>query len=115
MRQNRCYCRMWWRISRIGSSRSSLILFFVLTLTFSLISAGILNANTTVGMAAYAKKSKRPFEEKNNDGVGGSSGKSGDSGGGGSDSKDKKNNDQGTNDNERQHQVKPQKTGRERK
>ncbi len=34
------------------------IAFFTLTLTFSLISAGILNANTIVGMAAYAKKSK---------------------------------------------------------
>ena len=98
----------------IGRDSSFLVLLFVLTLTFSLISAGILRANPTVSMAAYAKKSKKPPEENSNDGSGGSSGKSGDSGGG-SDSKDKKNNDQGTNDNERQHQVKPQKTGRERK
>jgi hypothetical protein len=33
------------------------MVFFILTLAFSLTSAGILNANTTIGMAAYAKKS----------------------------------------------------------
>jgi hypothetical protein len=92
-------------------SYSLFIAFSILTLAFSLISAGIFNANTTVGMIAYAKKSKKPSEENSNDGGGGeSSDKSGDSSGG-SDSKDKKNNDQGTNDNEQQ--LGPPKTDEE--
>jgi len=99
----------------INSTRcySFFVIILVLTIVFSLISVSILKANTTIGMAAYAKKSKKPSEENSNDG-GGSSGKSGDSGGGGgggSDSKDKKNNDQRTNDNEQQQQVKPPKIG----
>jgi succinate-acetate transporter protein len=45
---------MWGSVS--NRSCRLFIAFFILTLTFSLISAGILNANTTIGMAAYAKK-----------------------------------------------------------
>ncbi len=42
-----------------GSGSTFLILLFVLTITFCLVSAGIFKANTTIGMnAAYAKKSK---------------------------------------------------------
>ncbi len=40
-----------------GSVSSILIVFFVLTITFCLVSAGIFKANTSMGMAAYAKKS----------------------------------------------------------
>jgi hypothetical protein len=84
---------MWGSVS--NRSCRLFIAFFILTLTFSLISAGVLKVNTTVSMAAYAKKSKKPSEENSNDeGGGGSNHKSGD----GSHSKDKnKNNDQGTN------------------
>ena len=87
-----------WGDSCIISGSKFLAVFFVLTITFCLVSGGIFKANTSIGMAAYAKKSKKPSEENSNDG-GGSSGKSGD---GGSGSKDKKKNDQGTNDNENQ-------------
>ena len=41
-----------------GSVSSILIVFFVLTITFCLVSTGIFKANTSIGMAAYAKKSK---------------------------------------------------------
>jgi len=41
-----------------GSVSSILIVFFVLTITFCLISAGIFKADTSIGMVAYAKKSK---------------------------------------------------------
>ena len=54
-----------WGSRGTGSDSSLVVAFFVLTLTFSLISAGIFNANTaTVGMAAYAKKPKKRSEEK---------------------------------------------------
>jgi hypothetical protein len=47
-----------WGIGR-GSDSTFLIVFFVLAITFCLVSAGIFKANTTIGMdAAYAKKSK---------------------------------------------------------
>jgi hypothetical protein len=105
------YCYML-GTSGVGSGRSFLVVFFVLAITFCLVSGGIFKANTTIGMAAYAKKSKKPSEESSNDGGGGeSSDKSGDSSGGGSDNKDKKNNNQGTNDNEQQ--LGPPKTDEE--
>ena len=73
-------------------SYSLFIAFFILTLTFSLISAGILNVNTTIGMAAYAKKSKRSSESGDDGGGGGSSG---DDSSGGSDSKGSLDNSRG--------------------
>ena len=43
--------------------------FFILTLVVSLISTGILNANTTIGIDAFAKKSsKKIFDRSSNDG-----------------------------------------------
>jgi hypothetical protein len=65
---------------------SFFVVLFVLTITFCLVSTGIFKANTTIGMAAYAKKSKESS--------GGSSG--GDSSGGSSDGGDSSG---GSNDN----------------
>jgi hypothetical protein len=48
------------------------MVFFILTLAFSLTSAGILNANITIGMAAYAKKSKGSSDGSSGGGSGGS-------------------------------------------
>jgi uncharacterized membrane protein YgcG len=75
------------RSSSIGSGSSFLlVVFFVLTITFCLVSAGIFKANTTtIDIAAYAKKSKDSSDggSKGDD----SSSSSGD--GGGSSSNDK--------------------------
>ncbi len=47
-----------WGIGR-GSGSTFFVVFFVLTITFCLVSAGIFKANTTIGInAAYTKKSK---------------------------------------------------------
>src|SRR5690242_21921878 len=62
---------------------SLLLLFFLLTITFCLVSAGIFKASTSIGMAAYAKKSKESSGGSSGSDGGGS--KSGDSGGSGSD------------------------------
>ena len=43
------------------------IVFFVLTLTFSLISAGSFKGYTSISMVAYAKKSKKPSDTTSND------------------------------------------------
>jgi hypothetical protein len=53
---------------------SFFMVFFILTLAFSLTSAGILNANITIGMAAYAKKSKGSSDGSSGGGSGGSGG-----------------------------------------
>jgi hypothetical protein len=53
---------------------SFLVVFFVLTITFCLVSAGIFKANTTIGIAAYAKKSKEPSGEDSSKDAGGSKG-----------------------------------------
>ena len=74
-----------------GSGSTLLVVFFVLTITFCLVSAGIFKANTTIGMAAYAKKSKGSSggsssgggESKRGSDGGGSKGDDGSSGGGG--------------------------------
>jgi hypothetical protein len=58
--------------SRSGSS--FLIVFFVLTITFCLVSAGIFKANTTIGMAAYATKSEGSSGGDRSDDGGGSKG-----------------------------------------
>jgi hypothetical protein len=42
-----------------SSNSASARRFFILTLIFSLISAGILTANTTIGIEAFAKKVPR--------------------------------------------------------
>jgi hypothetical protein len=56
-----------WGSTRIDGGGSFILLLFVLTITFCLVSAGIFKANTTIDMVtAYAKKSK--------DSSGGSSG-----------------------------------------
>ena len=47
-----------WGIGSIGSSSGFLVLLFVLTITFCLVSAGIFKANISIGMAAYATKSE---------------------------------------------------------
>ncbi len=98
-----------WGSSSTGSGSSFVVAVFALTITFSLISLGILSANTTIGMAVYAKKSKKPNEENSNDeGGGASSGKTGDSSAGGSHSKDKnKNNCQGTNEDQWKQEGEP--------
>jgi hypothetical protein len=75
------------RSSSIGSGSSFLIVFFVLTITFSLISAGIFKANTTIDIAAYAKKSKDSSDVgSKGDGSSSSSGSDGGSSEGGSSS-----------------------------
>jgi hypothetical protein len=106
---------------REGSSNraySFFIILFILTVAFSLTSAGILNGNMAMSIDSYAKKSKESSEESSRVGSG-SSNKSGGSSSG-SDSKsssdnsnkegsrgNSKNNDQGTNDNEQQQQQEP--------
>ena len=65
-------------------SPNFIILFFILTLAFSLTSAGIINGNRAISIDAYAKKSKESSEGSSG-GVGGSSGGSSDGGGGGGD------------------------------
>jgi Polysaccharide deacetylase len=51
--------------------------FFILTLVISLIFGGILNANTNIGINAFAKKnSKKIFDRSSNDGNSGTSGSS---------------------------------------
>jgi hypothetical protein len=66
------------RGSRIGSS--FLAVFFVLTITFCLVSAGIFKANTSIGMAAYATKSEGSSGGDSSDGGGGKGSSSGDGG-----------------------------------
>jgi hypothetical protein len=61
-------------------TRSFIILFFILTLAFSLTSAGILKGNMAIGMDAYATKSER----SSGGGSKGGGDSSGSSGGGGS-------------------------------
>jgi hypothetical protein len=74
-------------ISR-SSNRGFIVVLLVLTITFCLVSAGIFKANTSISMAAYAKKSKESSGgDKNNDGGGSKGG--GDSSSGGSDGGDK--------------------------
>jgi hypothetical protein len=66
-----------WGIGRCSGS-GFIVVFFILTITFCLVSAGIFKANTAITMDAYAKKSK--------DSSGGSKGddsSSGSNGGGG--------------------------------
>src|SRR5919198_3985524 len=66
---------------------SFLVIFFILTLAFSLASAGILKGNIAISMDAYAKKSKGPSggSSGSSDGAGGSSDKGGDNSGSSSD------------------------------
>src|SRR5919197_991304 len=89
------------------------VIFFVLTLAFSLTSTDILNLNTAVGIVdAFAKKAKESSRGSSNgdSGISGSSDKGGSSSSGGSDSKgpsdnnDNKNSHQGTYNNEQQQQ-----------
>ena len=71
---------------RTRSGSTFLVVFFVLTITFCLVSAGIFKANTSIGMnAAYAKKSKESSGGSSGSDGGGSKGDDGGSGGGGSD------------------------------
>jgi hypothetical protein len=71
-----------WGIGRGNGSDSFLVLLFVLTITFCLVSASIFKANTGIGMmAAYAKKSKDSSGGSSN---GGADSKSGDDKGGSS-------------------------------
>jgi hypothetical protein len=85
--------------SGVGSG-SFLVVFFVLTITFCLISGGIFKANTTIGMAAYAKKSKKPSEgSSDKEGGGDSSDKSGDKSSGGGDKSGGNSSDKGDSDN----------------
>jgi hypothetical protein len=58
-----------------------IILFFILTLAFSLTSAGILKGNMAISMDAYATKSEGSSGGDSSDGGGGSSGGSNDNGG----------------------------------
>ena len=75
-----------WGISRGSYNSTLLVLFFVLTITFCLVSAGIFKANTSIGMnAAYAKKSRESSGGSSGSDGGGSKGDDGGSGGGGSD------------------------------
>ena len=46
-----------WGIGRCSGS-GFIVVFFILTITFCLVSAGIFKANTAITMDAYAKKSK---------------------------------------------------------
>ena len=74
------------RTSRTGSVSSFILVFFILTITFCLVSAGIFKVNTTIGMnAAYAKKSRESSGGSSGSDGGGSKGDDGGSGGGGSD------------------------------
>jgi hypothetical protein len=105
---------------REGSSNraySFFIILFILTVAFSLTSAGIFEGNIAISLDAYAKKSKESSGESSRVGSD-SSNKSGGSSIG-SDSKSSsdnsnkegssgnKNNDQGINDNEQQQQQEP--------
>jgi hypothetical protein len=69
------------RESSSNGPYSFIVIFFILTLAFSLTSAGTLSANTSIGIDAYAKKSKES-SEGNSNGNGSSSDKGGSSGGG---------------------------------
>jgi uncharacterized membrane protein YgcG len=60
------------------------LVFFVLTITFSLMSAGIFKANTSIGMVAYATKSEGSSGGDKSDG-GRAESKDGGSSSGGSD------------------------------
>jgi hypothetical protein len=91
---------------------SFIVIFFILTLAFSLTSAGTLSTNTSIGIDAYAKK---PNESSGGSSQGSSSDSSDKSGGtsSGSDTESSsdnsnkegnKNSDQGTNNNEQQQQ-----------
>jgi hypothetical protein len=51
--------------------RSLFIIFFVLTLAFSLTSSGIINGNTTLSITAYAKKSEESSDGNSNAGTSG--------------------------------------------
>jgi hypothetical protein len=65
-----------------GSSSSFLLVFFVLTITFSLMSAGIFKANSSIGMIAYASKSEGSSGgDKSDDGGDSKGGDSNDKGG----------------------------------
>jgi peptidoglycan/xylan/chitin deacetylase (PgdA/CDA1 family) len=64
-------------VKKAGGSITSVSSFFILALVFSLIFGGILNANTTIGIDAFAKKSsKKIFDRTSNDGNGRTSGSS---------------------------------------
>jgi hypothetical protein len=67
------------KVSSSANAHSFFIVFFILTLAFSLISAGILRSNNAIGIAAHATKSARSSGGGNRNGGGSSSG-----GGGGS-------------------------------
>jgi hypothetical protein len=84
--QTRYYYVMWGRSSGGTTiSRSSfLAIFFVVTITFCLVSAGIFKTNTSISMAAYATKSEGSSGGDKSDDRGGSKG-SGDTSSGGSD------------------------------
>jgi hypothetical protein len=69
------------RRNNVRSISSFLIVFFVLTITFCLVSAGIFKANTSIGMAAYATTSEGSSGGDKSDKGGGSKG-GGDSSGG---------------------------------
>jgi hypothetical protein len=60
-----------------GSGNSFLVILFVLTLTFCLVSTGIFRTNTTISMAAYTKKSKDSSEGSSGGNSGGGNNKKG--------------------------------------
>jgi flagellar motor protein MotB len=57
--------------SSSANARSLLIVFFILTVAFSLTSAGIFRSNNAIGIAAYAAKSKGSSGGSSNGGGGG--------------------------------------------
>jgi hypothetical protein len=64
-------------VKKAGGSSTSVWSFFILALVFSLIFGGILNANTTIGIDAFAKKSSKKISDKSsNDGNSRTSGSS---------------------------------------